>query len=77
MSSTYFHKEVCRIITEGTMKTAYLKDINNIPCPIPTKETQQEIAKVPSLLNSKIEIEQNILDMLNDQKRYLLSLMFI
>ena len=77
MSSAYFRKEVCRIVTEGTMKTAYLKDINNIPCPIPTKETQQEITKVPSLLNSKIEIEQNILDMLNDQKRYLFSQMFI
>ena len=77
MSSAYFRKEVCRIVTEGTMKTAYLKDINNIPCPIPTKETQQEIAKMPSLLNSKIELEQNILDMLNKQKRYLLSHMFI
>ena len=77
MSSAYFRKEVCRIVTKGTMKTAYLKDINNIPCPIPTKETQQEIAKMPSLLNSKIELEQNILDMLNKQKRYLLSHMFI
>ena len=77
MSSSYFRKEVYRIVTEGTMKTAYLKDINNIPCPIPTKETQQEIAKMPSLLNSKIELEQNILDMLNKQKRYLLNHMFI
>ena len=77
MSSAYFRKEVCRIVTEGTMKTAYLKDINNIPCPIPTKETQQDIAKMPSLLNSKIELEQNILDMLNKQKRYLLSHLFI
>ncbi len=77
MSSAYFRKEVCRIVTEGTMKTAYLKDINNITCPIPTKETQQEIAKMPSLLNSKIELEQDILDMLNKQKRYLLSHMFI
>ena len=77
MSSAYFRKEVCRIVTEGTMKTVYLKDINNIPCPIPTKETQQEIAKMPSLLNSRVELEQNILDMLNDQKRYLLSRIFI
>ena len=77
MSSTYFRKEVCRIMTEGTMKTAYLKDINNIRCPIPTKETQQEIAKMPSLLNSKIELEQDILDTLNKQKQYLLRQMFI
>ena len=64
-------------MTEGTMKTAYLKDINNIRCPIPTKETQQEIAKMPSLLNSKIELEQDILDTLNKQKQYLLRQMFI
>ena len=29
MSSSYFKKAVSRIVTEGTMKTAYLKDINN------------------------------------------------
>ena len=29
MSSSYFKKAVRRIVTEGTMKTAYLKDINN------------------------------------------------
>ena len=28
MSSSYFKKAVSRIVTEGTMKTAYLKDIN-------------------------------------------------
>lgn len=53
MTSSYFKKAVSRIVTEGTMKTAYLKDINNILCPIPTKEKQQEIAKMPSALNSK------------------------
>lgn len=77
MSSTYFHKEVGRIVTEGTMKTAYLKDINNILCPIPTKEKQQEIAKMPSALNSKIDFEQSILRLFNAQKRYLLRQMFI
>ena len=43
MSSSYFKKAVSHIVTEGTMKTAYLKDINNILCPIPTKEKQQKI----------------------------------
>ena len=36
MSSSYFSKEISRIITEGTMKTAYLKDINHIKCPLPS-----------------------------------------
>lgn len=77
MSSRYFKKEICRIITEGTMKTAYLKDINKIRCPIPSKAIQQEIVRIPSALNAKIEIEQSILDKLICQKQYLLRQMFI
>ena len=77
MSSSYFKKAVSRIVTEGTMKTAYLKDINNILCPIPTKEKQQEIAKMPSVLNSKIDFEQSILKLFCSQKQYLLRQMFI
>ena len=77
MSSSYFKKAVSRIVTEGTMKTAYLKDINNILCPIPTKEKQLEIAKMPSALNSKIDFEQSILKLFCSQKQYLLRQMFI
>ena len=77
MSSSYFKKAVSRIVTEGTMKTAYLKDINNILCPIPTKEKQQEIEKMPSVLNSKIDFEQSILKLFCSQKQYLLRQMFI
>ena len=77
MSSSYFKKAVSRIVTEGTMKTAYLKDINNIRCPIPTKEKQLDIAKMPSALNSKIDFEQSILKLFDSQKQYLLRQMFI
>ena len=77
MSSSYFKKAVCRIVTEGTMKTAYLKDINNIRCPIPIKEKQQDIAKMPSALNSKIDFEQSILKLFCSQKQYLLRQMFM
>lgn len=77
MSSSYFKKAISRIVTEGTMKTAYLKDINNIRCPIPTKEKQQEIAKIPSAINSKIDFEQSILRLFYAQKQYLLRQMFI
>ncbi|GAA6254674.1 restriction endonuclease subunit S [Bacteroides sp. f07] len=77
MSSTYFKKAISRIVTEGTMKTVYLKDINNILCPIPTKEKQQGIAKMPSDLNSKIDYEQSLLKLFIMQKQYLLRQMFI
>ena len=77
MSSSYFKKAVSRIVTEGTMKTAYLKDLNNIRCPIPIKEKQQDIAKMPSALNSKIDFEQSILKLFGSQKQYLLRQMFM
>ena len=77
MSSSYFKKAVSRIVTEGTMKTVYLKDINNIRCPIPTKEKQLDIAKMPSALNFKIDFEQSILKLFDSQKQYLLRQMFM
>ena len=77
MSSSYFRKAVSRIVTEGTMKTAYLKDINNIRCPIPKKEKQLDIAKMPSALNFKIDFEQSILKPFGSQKQYLLRQMFM
>ena len=77
MSSSYFRKAVSRIVTEGTMKTAYLKDINNIRCPIPKKEKQLDIAKMPSALNFKIDFEQSILKLFGLQKQYLLRQMFM
>ena len=77
MSSSYFKEAISRIVTEGTMKTAYLKDINNIRCPIPTKGKQQEIAQMPSALSSKIDFEQSILKLFYAQKQYLLRQMFI
>ena len=77
MSSSYFKRAINRIVTEGTMKSAYLKDINNIPCPVPLKEEQVEIAKMPSALNSKINFEQSLLALFNTQKQCLLRQMFI
>ena len=77
MSSSYFKKAVSRIVTEGTMKTVYLKDINNIRCPIPKKEKQLDIAKMPSALNFKIDFEQSILKLFGSQKQYLLRQMFM
>ena len=77
MSSQFFKKAINRIITEGTMKTAYLKDINKIICPLPSKEVQKNIARLPSILNRKIEIEQSLLDKFLTQKQHLLRQMFI
>ena len=77
MTSVYFRKEIHRIITEGTMKTAYLKDINNILCPIPDIDSQKLIANKLASITEKIELEQQVLSLLQAQKYYLLSKLFI
>ena len=77
MSSSYFSKEISRIITEGTMKTAYLKDINHIKCPLPSMAQQKNITSLTSSIEEKLSIEQELLRFLNLQKQYLLHMMFI
>ena len=77
MTSTAFTKAVERIVTEGTMRTAYLKDINHILCPVPCSVNQDEIAKLLSTLSAKLENEITFHRKLQIQKEFLLSQMFI
>ena len=77
MTSTAFTKAVERIVTEGTMRTAYLKDINHILCPVPCSVKQNEIAKLLSTLSEKLENEVIFQMKLQKQKEFLLSQMFI
>ena len=77
MQSSYFQKEVERVVTEGTMKTAYLKDINHIKCPIPDLDRQKEISHFLSVLSLKEDVERQLLQKYQIQKQYLLRKMFI
>ncbi|MCM0234391.1 restriction endonuclease subunit S [Bacteroides fragilis] len=77
MRSSYFQKEVERVVTEGTMKTAYLKDINHIKCPIPDLDRQKEISLLLSVLSLKEDVERQLLQKYQIHKQYLLSQMFI
>ena len=77
MTSTYFKKQVHRIITHGTMATAYLKDINKIAVPIPNIDKQEYVSLVLSYLSGKEDIETQMLSHLQNQKQYLLQQMFI
>lgn len=77
MQSSYFQKEVERIVTEGTMKTAYLRDINHIKCPIPDLDRQKEISNLLSVLSLKEDVEKQLLQKYQIQKQYLLRQMFI
>ena len=77
MQSSYFQKEVERVVTEGTMKTAYLKDINHIKCPIPDLDRQKEISHLLSVLSLKEDVERQLLQKYQIQKQYLLRKLFI
>lgn len=77
MKSTYFRKQVRRITVKGTMDCAYLKDLNTIACCIPEKAIQEKRLNLLSALDEKISSEKEYFKKLKEQKKYLLSEMFI
>ena len=77
MISSYFKRQVNRIITHGTMATAYLKDINQIKVPVPCIFEQEKIANILCKVSDKVEIEQTILSHWLAQKQYFISHIFI
>ena len=77
MRSSYFSKEAQRIVTEGTMKTAYLKDIDRIVCPLPSTDIQNKMVSILLFLTQKIDIEKRILSRFHFIKKALLKQLFI
>ena len=77
MSSTYFRRQVERIVTEGTMRTAYLKDINHIECAIPDLEKQYSTSQILRSISNKIDTEQTLITAYVQHKDCLLKSMFI
>lgn len=77
MKTTYFRRQVRRITVKGTMDCAYLKDLNGIICHIPEINHQEKRIALLTVLDKKIACEKTILQKLKEQKKYLLSKMFI
>ena len=77
LRSNYFKKEICKITTQGTMKSAYIKDIDNILVPRINKKQQNEILTLLSEITLKIQKEKDMLELYKKQKTYLLKNMFI
>ena len=77
MKTTYFRRQVRRITVKGTMDCAYLKDLNSIICHIPDINHQEKRIALLTVLDEKIACERMILQKLKEQKKYLLSKMFI
>ena len=77
MKTTYFRGQVRRITVKGTMDCAYLKDLNSIICHIPEINHQEKRIALLTVLDKNIACEKMILQKLKEQKKYLLSKMFI
>ena len=77
LKSKYFKKEICKITTQGTMKSAYIKDIDQILIPQLEKSEQNDIIKKLQLITLKIQKEKDMLDLYKKHKAYLLQNMFI
>ena len=77
MTSMSFRREINRIVTHGTMATAYLKDINKILVPLPTIEEQIKTIRKLSSISRKEEVEVQLLQLLQVKKQFLLQQMFI
>ena len=77
LKSKYFRKQITKITTKGTMEAAYLKDIDNIKCPIEAINVQKKYVKIMNYLTECLDNEKKILLAYEKQKQYLLNHMFI
>ncbi len=77
LKSKYFRKQITRITTKGTMEAAYLKDIDNIKCPIEAINDQKKYVQIMNYLTECLDNEKKILSLYKKQKQYLLNHMFI
>lgn len=63
--------------TGSTIPHIYFKDYKNEFCMIPCEEEQTKIASFLSSIDQKIETEKEILNQLENQKKYLLQNLFV
>ncbi|MBS1573167.1 MAG: restriction endonuclease subunit S [Bacteroidetes bacterium] len=66
-----------KFTTGSTIPHIYFKDYSNEIIGLPTHEEQLKIANFFSLIDSKIDIETQFLNKLEEQKKFLLQQMFV
>ena len=75
--SNKFNKEVLKNLEGSVRLCLSFESLSKIKIYVPSLSTQSEIVKNLDLINNKIFIENKILEKLKEQKKYLLSNMFI
>ena len=73
----YFYHEMQKRLEGSVRLCLSWEGICNIPITIPTIERQKDVSKQISVIVGKISIEEQYLKMLESQKKYILSQMFI
>ena len=75
--SNKFNNEVLKNLEGSVRLCLSFESLSKIKIYLPSLDTQYEIVKDLDLISSKISIENKILEKLKEQKKYLLSNMFI
>ncbi len=74
----YFYEYLMFLnLSTNEHKRHYISEIASLPIYIPSMEEQQAILKVLASLSAKISNEENILNNLEKQRKYLLNALFI
>ena len=75
--SRRFAKTLKRITTKGTMEAAYLKDLNKEKVFLTCDENMNSHIRLMSLIDERINVERQIVNLLVKEKQYLLGNLFI
>ena len=75
--SKHFYSEIQKRLEGSVRQCLSYEGLCNIPLSLPSHEMQKRIGKRLFTLGQKIKLETDLLDLLNEQKQYLLRQMFI
>ncbi|WP_291064779.1 MULTISPECIES: restriction endonuclease subunit S [unclassified Empedobacter] len=77
LKTDFFNREVLRNVEGGVRDYLFYDNFARIKFDLPCIEEQKKIADYLSSINSKIDIESQLLHKFEEQKRYLLANLFI
>ncbi len=75
--SKQFYSEIKKRLEGSVRQCLSYEELCNIPLYVPATDIQRKIGKQLSTLAQKIKLETDLLELLQRQKSYLLSQMFI
>lgn len=77
LKTDFFNREVLRNVEGGVRDYLFYDNFARIKIDLPCLEEQTKIANFLSSIDSKVDIENQILRKLEEQKKFLLNQMFV